>query len=95
MVDMQSVFTLMYGAAANGQDPFGAVLNFGTAMQVIAGVCWTAGCCLACTAQCSITSFGQGTTSALTRGTRRSLEAAAPTGRQPCGTHWPTGHQLS
>jgi hypothetical protein len=37
MVDMMSVFSMMYGAANAGQNPLGAVLNFNTAMTVIAG----------------------------------------------------------
>jgi hypothetical protein len=37
MVDMMSVFSMMYGAANAGQNPLGAVLNFNTAMTVISG----------------------------------------------------------
>lgn len=39
MVDMMSVFSMMADAANAGQNPLGAVLNFPTAMSVIAGVC--------------------------------------------------------
>jgi hypothetical protein len=46
MVDMMSVFSMMYGAANAGQNPLGAVLNFPTAMTVISGVsvCVPQGC---------------------------------------------------
>lgn len=54
MVDMMSVFSMMYGAANAGQNPLGAVLNFPTAMTVISGVC---ACVCAKTAASSRHSF--------------------------------------